>query len=83
VEREVRVKVLTVLVLAAAILLVPSAADAQCAMCRQALNSPEGAQLISGLRNGILVLLAAPFTLFGTVAYLAIRSHKRRTSSNQ
>jgi hypothetical protein len=55
---------------------------AQCAMCRQALNSPEGQQLIGALRHGILVLLAAPFMLFGIVAVLALRAQRRRGHSH-
>ena len=58
-------------------------AEAQCAMCRQALQSPEGRQMIAAFRSGILVLLAAPFAVFGTVATLAVRRfrHRRDTSS--
>jgi hypothetical protein len=53
-------------------------AAAQCAMCRRALESPEGQQLVGALRRGIAVLFAAPFLLFGIVATLALRSHRRR-----
>ena len=68
------------LVTAAAVLVVlftPAAADAQCAMCRKALDSPEGRQMVAALRSGILVLLAAPFAVFGTVATLAIRRFRK------
>jgi hypothetical protein len=51
---------------------------AQCAMCRTALASPEGQQMIAALRSGILLLLAAPFTLFGLIAVLAVRSQRKR-----
>jgi hypothetical protein len=47
-------------------------------MCRRALASPEGQHLVAALRRGIVVLLAAPFMLFGIVAMLAIRSQRRR-----
>ena len=56
----------------------PEPASAQCAMCRRALQSPEGQQLVAALRSGILVLLAAPFATFATVAVLAVRSRNRR-----
>ena len=52
-------------------------ASAQCAMCRRALDSPEGRQMIAAFRSGILVLLAAPFAVFGTVAVLAARRFRR------
>lgn len=51
---------------------------AQCAMCRRALQSPEGQQMIAAFRGGILFLLAAPFAVFGTVAALAVRRFSAR-----
>jgi hypothetical protein len=59
----------------------PETVSAQCAMCRRALASPEGQQLVAALRRGIVVLLAAPFMLFGVVALLAVRSQRRRHRS--
>lgn len=47
-------------------------------MCRLALASPEGQKLIGALRGGILVLIAAPFAVFGTVAALAVRMLRQR-----
>ena len=64
------------LVLLGAILL-SSDASAQCAMCRRALLSPEGQQMVAAFRSGILVLLAAPFLVFGTVAVLAVRAQRK------
>jgi hypothetical protein len=55
---------------------------AQCAMCRQALASPEGQQLVASLRAGVLILLAAPFVLFGIVATLAIRLQRPKEEGN-
>lgn len=65
-------------VVAAAVLLAPAPVAAQCAMCRTALASPEGQRLAAGLRGGILLLFAAPFTIFGTVAYFAVRAQRQR-----
>jgi hypothetical protein len=62
----------------AALLVASDAAVAQCAMCRRALASPEGQQMIAALRSGILVLLAAPFAVFSAVAMLAVRAQRRR-----
>jgi hypothetical protein len=53
---------------------------AQCAMCRSVLASPEGQNLASALRSGILLLLAAPFASFAAVAFLAVRRQRRRSS---
>jgi hypothetical protein len=65
------------------VVLTPEGAAAQCAMCRRALASPEGLQLIAALRRGIVVLLAAPFMLFGVVAFLAVRTQQRRRRRGQ
>jgi len=51
-------------------------AAAQCAMCRRALESPEGRQVVAAFRSGILILLAAPFSLFGLIAALVVRMQR-------
>lgn len=63
---------------ALALLATASPASAQCAMCRLALQSPEGQHMVAAFRSGILFLLAAPFAVFGTVAALAVRRFRRR-----
>jgi hypothetical protein len=65
--------VATVLVLA-----VSHPASAQCAMCRRALESPEGQQLAAAFRSGIVILLAAPLAVFAIVARLAVRMDRTR-----
>ncbi len=51
------------------------AAFAYCAMCQTALaNSPEGQQLASGMNNGILFLLGAPFLVTGLAALLIVKA---------
>jgi len=69
------------LVIVAVVLLVaawPVPAGAQCAMCRRALQSPEGQQMVAAFRSGILVLLAAPFSLVGVIAALVVKMQRRR-----
>jgi len=63
---------------AALMAILPGPVSAQCAMCRQALASPEGRQLAAAFRSGIALLLVAPFSVFGAIAALAIRSQRRR-----
>jgi hypothetical protein len=62
----------------AIVLWLPDSASAQCAMCRRALQSPEGQQMVAAFRSGILVLLAAPFSLVGIVAALVLKMQRRR-----
>jgi hypothetical protein len=64
------------LVGATAVVLLAIAADAsaQCAMCRLSLGaSADGQRLAAGLRGGIFILLAAPFSVFAVVAGVAWR----------
>ena len=61
--------------------LCPEGVLAQCAMCRRALASPEGQNMIAAFRSGILLLLVAPFAAFAAVATLAVRDQKRRNAA--
>ncbi len=65
------------IVLLGLVFLFPQVALAQCAMCRRALQSPEGQQMIAALRSGIVFLLIAPFAVFATIAVLAVRAERR------
>lgn len=51
--------------------------QAQCAMCRTLLATPEGERIAAALRSGIWVLLAAPFGVFAAIAVVAVRSRRR------
>jgi hypothetical protein len=54
--------------------------EAQCAMCRTLLATPEGERIAAALRSGIWILLAAPFGAFAVIAVAAIRSRRRYLS---
>jgi hypothetical protein len=70
---------LTVLaVVVALVALAAPPASAQCIMCRRALETPEGQQMAAAFRSGILVLLAAPFSLVGIIAGLVVKMQKKR-----
>ena len=75
--RRVRSAEACALLIAIVVLIAAHPASAQCAMCRRALDSPEGRQMIAAFQSGILVLLAAPFAVFGTIATLAVRRFRR------
>ena len=72
---------LALLLIALAAALVPAAAEAQCAMCRTALESPEGLALAAGFRRGVLFLLAVPFSALAVIAGLII--HRTRKDVDQ
>jgi hypothetical protein len=61
----------------AMLLITPSVASAQCAMCGTAFNSAEGQRMLSAYKKGVLLLLTVPFMTFGTVAVVAVRKHRR------
>jgi hypothetical protein len=53
----------------------PRGVSAQCSMCKTALtNSPEGQAMAEQMNNGILIMMAAPYLVFGTVGAVVFRS---------
>jgi hypothetical protein len=50
-------------------------ADAQCSMCRAALNSSNNARFIRNLNLGVLVLLVPPVTIFCSI-FLVLRRYR-------
>lgn len=73
-------RIASVLAIVAVVALASDTASAQCPMCRRALQSPEGQQMLGAFRAGILFLLAAPFAVFGVVATLAVRRFRRNSA---
>jgi hypothetical protein len=51
------------------------AALAQCSMCKAVVaQSPEGQQMAAELNKAILLMLAAPYVIFGSCAAVLLRS---------
>lgn len=50
-------------------LLMPFIAEAQCAMCRAALESEEGSVKAEAVNDGIVYLMAIPYILVGVLGY--------------
>ena len=55
------------------LLVVPDVVDAQCAMCRAALESEADNSQAEGVNNGIVYLMAIPYILVGGLFYLIYR----------
>jgi hypothetical protein len=71
-------KPLGILVLLACLQAGAPPAFAQCALCRAALESSEEGQAMAGkLNRAILLLLAAPLGVAGSVAAAMLRNRKR------
>lgn len=65
---------LVLIVAAVAVVLLASGdADAQCSMCRAALNSAANSRFIRNLNIGVLVLLVPPATIFCSIFILLRR----------
>jgi hypothetical protein len=57
-------------------------AEAQCSMCRTALeNSPEGKGMAEHFNKGILFLLAIPYALMGTIGVVVYRAHRKKKAA--
>ncbi|HEV2835793.1 MAG TPA: hypothetical protein VGW58_10775 [Pyrinomonadaceae bacterium] len=67
--------VLVVALAAAAVLLLAVPADAQCSMCRAALNGSNNARFIRNFNIGVLVLLVPPVTIFVTI-FVLLRKYR-------
>jgi hypothetical protein len=67
--------VLMVVTVAAVVLLLSTSADAQCSMCRAALNSTNNARFVRNFNIGILVLLIPPVTIFCSL-FVVLRRHR-------
>ena len=50
-------------------------ADAQCSMCRAALNSAANSRFIRNFNIGVLVLLVPPATIFCSI-FVLLRRHR-------
>ena len=81
-NRRTRPAAWYVIILLLGLFLFPQLGLAQCAMCRRALQSPEGQQMVAAFRSGILFLLITPFSVFATIAALAVRARRRRAEAS-
>ena len=69
--------VLIVVLVAAVVLLFAVPADAQCSMCRAALNGSNNARFVRGLNIGVLVLLTPPVAIFCSI-FIVLRKYRNR-----
>ena len=67
-------RVLFVLIL----FLCSTVSDAQCAMCRAALESEEGGQKAKAVNDGIVYLMAFPYLLVGILGYVIYKSRTKK-----
>lgn len=63
-------------------ILLPTLATAQCAMCRAVLESEGSEATAQGINDGIVYLMIFPYVLIGGIAYFIYRSFKNKKPSN-
>ena len=75
-------RVLVLVVMAATVvLLANSSAEAQCSMCRAALNNAANAKFIRNLNIGVLVLFVPPVAIFCSL-FIALRRFKPQVNAD-
>ena len=67
--------VLMAALVAVTVLLLAVPADAQCSMCRAALNGSNNARFLRNLNLAVLVLLIPPVTIFCSI-FIILRRHR-------
>jgi hypothetical protein len=67
--------ILVVGLVTAAVLWLAVPADAQCSMCRAALNGSNNARFIKYFNVGVLVLLIPPVSIFCSI-FILLRRHR-------
>jgi len=60
------------------LLLLPTFAEAQCAMCRAVLESEDSKATAEGINDGILYLMIFPYLLIGGIAFFIYRSFRSK-----
>ncbi|MET1257957.1 MAG: hypothetical protein HRT65_05520 [Flavobacteriaceae bacterium] len=69
-----RIRLLVTMLLV--LLVLPADVEAQCSMCRAALESEADTSTAEGVNNGIVYLMAIPYVLVGGLFYLIYRKLK-------
>ncbi len=62
--------------------LLPTLAEAQCAMCRAVLESEGSEATAQGINDGIVYLMIFPYVLIGGIAFFIYRSFKKKKTSS-
>ena len=70
-----------VLLIILSILITPYGVDAQCAMCRAALESNTDNGTAEAINDGIVYLMAFPYLLMGGLGYIIYRKFRNRSAT--
>jgi amino acid permease len=64
--------------LIAILLLISFASNAQCAMCRAAIESEGNSEKAEAINDGIVYLMVIPYVLVGAIGYAIYRMRKNK-----
>ncbi|MGQ2982816.1 hypothetical protein [Flavobacterium sp.] len=70
-------------IFAAILMVLPVLANAQCAMCRAALESSDGNIKAEAVNDGIVYLMILPYLLVGLVGYAVYKLRKKKRAAAQ
>lgn len=76
-KQETRNKISKILV-SCFLLLLHLNSQAQCAMCRAALQSSENVTQAEAINDGIVYLMVIPYILVGIVAFVVYRMYRKK-----
>ena len=65
------------------LMLLPSIANAQCAMCRAVLESEGSEATAQGINDGIVYLMIFPYVLIGGIAFFIYRSFRNKDAAEK
>lgn len=65
-----------------ALLLFPIVSEAQCAMCRAALQSSENGIQAQAVNDGIVYLMVIPYVLVGVIGFVVYKSRKNASKES-
>lgn len=71
-----------VLLIILSIIITPYDVDAQCAMCRAALESNADNGAAEAINDGIVYLMAFPYLLMGGLGYIIYRKFKKKSATS-
>jgi hypothetical protein len=69
---------LRIIILAIGLIMLPSLAEAQCAMCRAVLESSDNQSMAQGINDGIIYLMIFPYLAIGGIGFFIYRSYKKK-----
>lgn len=72
---------LRLILLVIVLFMLPSIAEAQCAMCRAVLETSGNEATAEGINNGIIYLMFFPYLVIGGIGIFIYRSYKKNKSS--